>query len=52
MHGGAKGAGAPKGKANGKWKHGGWTAEAIGLRRDATVLLKAISKSEGRSRDC
>lgn len=52
MHGGAKGAGAPKGKANGQWKHGGWTAEAIGLRREASALLNAIGKTEARSGDC
>lgn len=45
MHGGAKGAGAPKGKGNGQWRHGGWTAEAIGLRREASALLQAISKA-------
>lgn len=52
MHGGAKGAGAPKGKANGQWKHGGWTAEAIALRREASALLKTISESGPTSDGC
>ena len=29
MHGGAAGSGAPKGRRNGKYRHGGFTTEAI-----------------------
>lgn len=42
MHGGAKGTGAKRGKANGMFKHGGWTREAVEARRAAASLLKAI----------
>lgn len=41
MHGGTS-PGAPKGEANGAFKHGGFTAEAIELRREASWLLKAV----------
>ena len=41
VHGGAS-PGAPKGRANGSWKHGGWTDEAVALRRAAIRLLKAV----------
>lgn len=44
MHGGGKGSGAPKGERNGSYKHGGFTAEAIDLRREVAALLKAIRK--------
>ena len=40
-HGGAKGSGAPKGKANGAYSHGGWTGEAVELRREVSRLLQA-----------
>jgi len=33
MHGGARGSGGPRGKRNGNFKHGLWTAESIGERR-------------------
>jgi hypothetical protein len=33
MHGGAPGSGAPKGSRNGRYKHGGFTCEAIEERR-------------------
>jgi hypothetical protein len=33
MHGGAAGSGAPKRKRNGKYRHGGFTLEAIDERR-------------------
>lgn len=41
MHGG-KGSGAPKGKRNGNWKHGGSTIEANALRKAASRLIKAM----------
>lgn len=40
IHGGK--AGAPKGKANGNWKHGGETNEAVALRSAARELLKEV----------
>lgn len=40
-HGG-RSTGAPKGKQNGNWKHGGETNEAIALRRAASRLLKEL----------
>lgn len=45
-HGGAKGSGAPMGEANGAWQHGGWTKEAVALRRQATRLLKTLRAEE------
>ncbi|WP_407640391.1 hypothetical protein [Altererythrobacter xiamenensis] len=42
MHGGARGSGAPKGKRNGMWRHGGFTAEAVALRREVHELLRSI----------
>jgi hypothetical protein len=42
VHGG-KSPGAPRGEANGNWKHGGDTREALELRKDARALLKALS---------
>lgn len=44
FHGGR--AGAPKGEANGAFKHGGWTDEAVALRKAARALLKRIRKDE------
>ncbi len=44
LHGGAGGSGAPKGERNGMWKHGGFTAEAIALRRAARNLLAALER--------
>lgn len=41
-HGGAKGSGAPSGEANGAWKHGGFTGEAVELRRSVSRLLKVV----------
>ncbi|WP_375545948.1 HGGxSTG domain-containing protein [Tsuneonella litorea] len=40
MHGAF--AGAPRGKRNGSFKHGGETQEAVALRREASALLKRI----------
>ena len=42
MHGAR--AGAPKGKANGSYRHGGFTVEAIDLRREVSALLRAVRK--------
>ncbi|WP_083861420.1 HGGxSTG domain-containing protein [Microvirga lotononidis] len=39
MHGGAKGSGAPRGKANGSYKHGLFTCEAIESRRAVRELM-------------
>ena len=41
MHGG-KGSGAPKGKGNGKYRHGAMTVEAIAERRQARALVREI----------
>ena len=38
-----KGFGAPKGADNAAWKHGGWTDEAVSLRRAAGRLLRALN---------
>jgi hypothetical protein len=40
MHGGAAGSGAPKGKSNGKYRHGGFTTEAIDERRRLASLVE------------
>ena len=40
MHGGAAGSGAPKGKRNGKYRHGGFTTEAIDERRRLASLIR------------
>ncbi|WP_407531011.1 HGGxSTG domain-containing protein [Methylobacterium oryzisoli] len=40
MHGGAKGSGAPKGQANGSFRHGLWTVEVADLRRECRALLR------------
>ena len=42
MHGGGKGSGAPNGRANGMFRHGGWTREAVAARREASALLRKI----------
>jgi hypothetical protein len=39
MHGGAAGSGAPVGNRN-ALRHGGYTAEAIALRREIRILLR------------
>ena len=43
VHGGAKGSGAPRGERNGSFKHGGFTKDAIELRRTANLLLQDLS---------
>ena len=42
MHGGAAGSGAPKGKRNGKYRHGGFTTDAIDERRCLASVCCAI----------
>lgn len=46
MHGGGKGSGGRKGEANGMFRHGGFTAEMIELRRQASACLRAIREGE------
>jgi hypothetical protein len=48
MHGGAPGSGGPKGRRNGNYKHGRYTAEAIASRRwirQLTRDVRAMTKS-------
>lgn len=40
-------AGAPAGRANGNWKHGGDTNEAVALRRAARRVLGMIDDAAG-----
>jgi hypothetical protein len=40
MHGGAAGSGAPKGKRNGQYRHGGFTHEALDERRRLASLIR------------
>ncbi|MFC5081786.1 HGGxSTG domain-containing protein [Microvirga arabica] len=40
MHGGAKGSGAPKGAANGNYRHGTFTCEAIESQRAIRRLIQ------------
>jgi hypothetical protein len=44
MHGGSS-PGAPKGKANGNYRHGGFTCEAIAERRFLADLLREVKAS-------
>jgi len=44
MHGG-RNPGAPKGERNGMWKHGRDTREAVELRREVSILLKALANA-------
>ncbi|WP_425569738.1 hypothetical protein [Sphingomonas daechungensis] len=44
LHGGASGSGAPMGEANGSFIHGGWTREAIELRRQGARLLRDLRR--------
>jgi hypothetical protein len=43
MHGGT-GGGAPKGKRNGNYRHGGNTKEAIFLVRDLNMLARLLKR--------
>jgi hypothetical protein len=45
MHGGAKGSGAPTGKCNGAWKHGGATREALMRVRELRAWLAIVKQS-------
>jgi hypothetical protein len=42
MHGGARGSGAPQGKANGNYTHGQSTREAILLRRKLRAMMRLM----------
>jgi hypothetical protein len=44
MHGGAS-PGAPRGKANGSYKHGRFTAEAIESRRGLNALIRMLKEA-------
>ena len=44
MHGGSS-PGAPRGELNGHWRHGGWTHEAVALRREVSALLKHLREA-------
>ena len=44
MHGGAS-PGAPRGKANGNYKHGQFTEEAVYMRRTISALVRASRQS-------
>src|SRR5829696_2327225 len=44
MHGG-KSPGAPKGKANGNYRHGRFTCEAIERRRGLNALVRMLTKA-------
>jgi hypothetical protein len=52
MHGGAAGSGAPKGKRNGKYRHGGFTTEAIDERRRLAALIHGCWPCCRASRTC
>ncbi len=43
MHGGSS-PGAPKGKANGNYKHGRFTCEAIAQRRQLNALIRQMAQ--------
>ena len=43
LHGGAS-PGAPRGKANGSYKHGRFTAEAIESRRGLNALIRKLRR--------
>ena len=45
MHGGAKGSGAPKGQANGNYRHGGFTCEAIQERRSVSDFIRRAKRA-------
>jgi hypothetical protein len=44
MHGGAS-PGAPRGEANGNYKHGLFTAEAVHMHRTISALVRASRQS-------
>jgi hypothetical protein len=45
MHGGAKGSGAPKGRDNGRYRHGMFTCEAIERRQETRALIAEMRAS-------
>ncbi|WP_431849233.1 hypothetical protein [Allosphingosinicella sp.] len=45
IHGGANGSGGQKGERNGAFKHGGWSNDAVALRRAAGRLLRVVRDS-------
>lgn len=45
LHGGAQGSGAPKGAANGRYRHGQYTCEAIEARRELRAMLKELQQT-------
>jgi hypothetical protein len=45
MHGGARGSGAPRGQANGRYSHGNFTCEAVQQRTEYRNLLKLVRAS-------
>jgi hypothetical protein len=42
MHGGAPGAGGPRGERNGNYKHGLWTREAVEMRGTMRARMRAV----------
>ncbi len=42
LHGGAEGSGAPKGRANGRYRHGQFTCEAIEARAMIREMMKEM----------
>jgi hypothetical protein len=46
MHGGAS-PGAPKGEANGAYRHGRFTNEAVERRRELNALIRLMQKTAG-----
>ena len=48
MHGGAKGSGAPKGPANGSYRHGGFTCEVIQQRRSVSDFIRRAKSALAR----
>ncbi len=47
MHGGAAGSGAPRGKRNGSYRHGRYTAEARALQRELRNWLREFAPVGG-----
>jgi hypothetical protein len=48
MHGGAAGSGAPRGKANGRYLHGLYTAEAMAERAELRTMMTRMREFAGR----
>jgi len=45
LHGGAQGSGAPRGRKNGNYKTGDWTADAIEDRRWLRSLVQSLANN-------